>query len=79
MSTQRTQASERSQAEQCLMPGCESEAFVRGLCRSCYQTSLRKVHSHEISWQKLIDAGFALAANQPRCPASLAIAKLAAS
>ena len=46
----------------CLMPGCDSEAEIRGICKSCYQASARLVRQGETTWEILEERGLVLKA-----------------
>lgn len=75
--------SRRNSKPQCLMPNCKGkdEPTCRGLCDRCYQASARRVRLEETTWEELVEAGYALPANQgrPGGPASKAIQELNAS
>ena len=48
----------------CMNPKCKNESVTRGLCRYCYNMFSGVVKTGMITWQDLIDKGFALEAKK---------------
>lgn len=62
----------------CLIPKCNRPRSKRGQCGPCYQTSRRRVELGEVTWEQLIEAGWALEAHggPSMSPATAAIRQL---
>lgn len=43
----------KDEAQPCLVPECQKEAKLRGLCPSCYQSARRLVAHGEVTWEEL--------------------------
>jgi hypothetical protein len=41
----------------CMTPGCDREAFTRGVCGSCYQVARRAINRGESTWAQLEESG----------------------
>lgn len=46
-------------AEACVINGCDSTAFCRGLCKRCYQNASVAIREEKTTWAELISLGIA--------------------
>ncbi len=52
----------------CLVPACNNEQHVKGLCRNCYQTAYIAVKAGKLSWADLEKNNLALPTKRKRTP-----------